>query len=372
MFNAKFSRQPFSRSAEAEVSVNIVISGGGGISITAETEKNLDIVVSGGGSLSVTAETERNIDISIFGGGGVAVDGLQVKSFSVSITGGGGVDVDIGKISLQEIIVSGGGGIILDIETERNVDIVISGGGEISINTIGYVLLVSSDMILEPLGLRVLRDSRYELFPSLKEFKEEIPGKHGEILFDTKLNRRILELHVVTDDDIDYTVRESKKREIASILDPTKGVQALVFEDDLNKKYYVKYSGKIDVKQYSQFMDFVVPFVMPNPYIVARTKSTQVGNGTITNNGSVETPLLITITGELIDPEIVIGSDTLSYDGTVGVGETLVIDTENMTVKLDGANALSNYSGGFPKLQTGETVITADNKVTLSWRERWV
>jgi len=39
---------------------------------------------------------------------------------------------------------------------------------------------------------------------------------------------------------------------------------------------------------------------------------------------------------------------------------------------LNGNNVLNNWSGGFPKLQPGNTSVTADSKVTFIWRERWV
>jgi len=43
----------------------------------------------------------------------------------------------------------------------------------------------------------------------------------------------------------------------------------------------------------------------------------------------------------------------LAYSGTIAAGEVLVIDCENMTVKLDGVNARANHSGAFPTLYAG-------------------
>ena len=81
----------------------------------------------------------------------------------------------------------------------------------------------------------------------------------------------------------------------------------------------------------------------------------------------------IEISGTVTDPTVVIGDDTLSYDGTINAGETLVIDTENMTAELDGENVLHNLTGDLPlMLQPGETAVTADSNVTFIWREKWV
>ena len=87
----------------------------------------------------------------------------------------------------------------------------------------GVDLYVNENRILEPLDLVVLRDSRVDLFPRVKERVEEIPGRHGEVSFGSKLEPRILELHVVVKEEFTFAEREKKKREIAQCLNPTTG-----------------------------------------------------------------------------------------------------------------------------------------------------
>ena len=125
----------------------------------------------------------------------------------------------------------------------------------------GVDLYVNENRILEPLDLVVLRDSRVDLFPRVKERVEEIPGRHGEVSFGSKLEPRILELHVVVKEEFTFAEREKKKREIAQCLNPTTGHKVLVFADEPDKQYYVKYSGIIDIdRQYTSWFEFTIPF----------------------------------------------------------------------------------------------------------------
>lgn len=70
---------------------------------------------------------------------------------------------------------------------------------------------------------------------------------------------------------------------------------------------------------------------------------------------------------------LTIGTQTISYSGTIALGEKLIIDTENITAELDGINVVDNLSGDLPlMLQSGNTSVTADSKVTIIFRDRWV
>jgi len=232
-------------------------------------------------------------------------------------------------------------------------------------------LIIDDNSILRPLGVLVLRDSRHDLMPALKEFVEEVPGRHGEINFGNKLSSRLLELHVASMDGLTPEQKEAVQREFAKYLNPLAGPKNLVFLDDPGKTYIVKYAGKIDPTEYADWMEFVIPFKAIKPYIVGSSEKKFSGSGTLTNNVNVETPIIIEILGEVTDPSITFGTYTLVYIGTIPTGQKLIVDTEKKTAKLNGVNVLDNWSGGFPKLQPGNTSVTADNNVTFKWRERW-
>ena len=166
----------------------------------------------------------------------------------------------------------------------------------------GVDFYVNENRILEPLDLVVLRDSRVDLFPRVKERVEEIPGRHGEIDFGGKLESRILELHVVVSEEFPFEEREKRKREIAGHLNPTMGTKVLVFADEPDKQYFVKYSGVIDIeRQYTSWFEFTIPFKCSDPYIYSELKTEEVNAVNsptyieVINAGNMDTLPVITL-----------------------------------------------------------------------------
>ena len=307
-----------------------------------------------------------------------------IGSATMSITGN--VSKSIGKKAglgivtisghaAKTLFISAGGAILNSIANISKQISKSAGQSSISIqstmNKLSYYFLVTLDNILQPLGIQVIGDSRKDLFPGLKEYTDSVPGKHGEVYFGSNLKSKLLELHVISEEGLTPEQKETQKRFYAKYLDATKGEKRLVFEDELGKTYKVKYAGKIDITPYPTSFEFTIPFKMANPYITSNSDNTQSGNGTLTNAGNVETPLIISASGPLTNPSMIIGVNTLLYTGTISTGQTLVIDTENMTVELDGLNVIQNYTGEFPMLQSGNTSVTASNQVTFTWRDRW-
>ena len=254
-----------------------------------------------------------------------------------------------------------------------NMNIEDTGTGMDLPNIAKVNFLITDDNMLNPLGVYVLRDSRQDLFPSLKQKIEEIPGKHGEILFETKFGSRSMELQLASIDGLSISERENLKRTFAKYLNPTQGIKTLAFSNDLSKTYIVKYSGKIDLNQHSDWMSFTIPLKMMNSYISGSFENTHFGSGTLNNSGTLEAPFVINIVGESINPSIIIDDNIISYSGTIPAGNILIIDTENLTAELDdGTNVLHNLSNGIPniKLQPGNTSVVAN--VSFIWRNRWI
>lgn len=231
---------------------------------------------------------------------------------------------------------------------------------------------VTTENILTPLDVYVTGDSREDLMPEAEDIAETIPGRHGEISFGSKLKSRFLELHVVTDDGLTVAQKKQLKRDIANHLNPLNGVKALVFADEPDKTYMVKYAGKISLDDMADCFEFTIPFKMCDPFIISTTEKTLTGSGTIVNDGTVETSFIVEIIGDGTSPSVTVDGENMHYDGTLAAGDVLTIDTGKMTVTANGVNAMAKYNGVFPKLQVGDTVVTAGDNVTIKWHNRWI
>lgn len=243
-------------------------------------------------------------------------------------------------------------------------------------NTIEVDFFIDEDNILQPLGVLVTNDSRCDLLPQTKDSSEEVPGLHGEIDFGTEFKGRTFELSVVSLEN-EYFTKKELQYMFAKYLDPTKGYKSLVFADDIDKIYYVKYSGRIQPDFYANWFKFTIPLKMSNPFIYGTFEKSLNENKAITNDGTFETGFIAKISGPTDNPTINLvykgGMYTMAYTGTIVEGETLTIDTEKQTAKIGIANALNGYNGVFPMLEPGIThVIYADNNVNIKWRDKWI
>lgn len=231
---------------------------------------------------------------------------------------------------------------------------------------------VDANNILQPLGVNVTRDSRYELLPGTRDYTEEIPGKAGEIDFGCDFEPRIIELHCVL--EVLSANQPATIRTIAGQLNPLSGATTLTFADEPGKVYRVRYAGKIDVKRYPSYVEFVIPFKMYSPYITGTPQKSLVGSGTATNDGTMETPITVEIQGPVTSPTVTINGNSMTYTGTINAGSLLIIDTDKLTVTLDEANALPNYNGVFPQLQPGANTVVAAaaGTTTVRFYDRWI
>ncbi|MTI83432.1 MAG: phage tail family protein [Firmicutes bacterium] len=238
-------------------------------------------------------------------------------------------------------------------------------------------LNVDSNGVLQPLGLKWIRDNRFELIPGLRKYTEEIPGRDGAISFGANLRPRILTATVgrkVSMDALSDDYRATVFDQIAAQLNPLNGEQVLTFFDEPEKVYKVELSDVVDIPRGRGYIEFDLSFEVLDPYKIGAVQKTLTGSGAATNSGTVATPFTLTIQGSVTDPSVTVGGYTISYVGTIGSGSTLVVDTGKMTAVLDGANALPNYNGVFPKLQPGDNEVTAAAAgiTTLNWYDRWL
>jgi predicted phage tail component-like protein len=235
--------------------------------------------------------------------------------------------------------------------------------------------IITREGYLNPLGVFVIGDSRHELLPQTRDNTEEIPGRHGEIDFGSEFKSRLMELHVATDEGLSQQEKEHLKRMIAKYLNPVSGVKKLVFLDDVDVEYEVKYAGKIDLTKYTSWMEFTIPFKMTNPFIQSTGENFHIGNGTITNSGTFETPILIEIPGPATSPTVSVGTSVIAFTSSIAAGQTLIIDTETQTAKIGSINAIAYVSGDIDfMLQPGveTTFIPSVSTTVVKWRDRWL
>lgn len=83
--------------------------------------------------------------------------------------------------------------------------------------------------------------------------------------------------------------------------------------------------------------------------------------------------------GTIVNPTISDGTRSITYSGTVGDGETLILDGSNRTATLEGTDVLPYTDGVFPSAAPEGTTFTYTDDVTsshtcaitIAYRDRW-
>ena len=232
---------------------------------------------------------------------------------------------------------------------------------------------IDEESILMPLDVFVANGGKEQLLPPTKDISYEVAGVHGEIYKETYFQPRKLDLNVVTKEYPTQKELSDLKRQLASMLNPLSGTKSLVYLSDPSKKYLVNVSGNTDLEPYAQWFRFTIPLTMYDPFIYGTFEKSLIGNGTIKNEGTFETGLIIEISGAITNPSVTIGTDVLTYTGTITSGNTLVIDTLKKTVKIGNSNAVNNFNGVFPLLSADtELNVVAGSNVKIKWRDKWL
>lgn len=240
--------------------------------------------------------------------------------------------------------------------------------------------IVTTDSILEPLGVKVT-DVKEDLIPTTRDNTEQIPGRDGEYDFGTEFGPRLIELEVYSPDGLAPLQKEEFKRLYAKYLNPKLGTKKLIFMNDPDVYYKVKYSGSISPENHPSWFKFTIPFKATDPFKYSTTQKSHSGVGVLKNNGTYETGLIIEIEGPIALVNINFGGIVLSYSSDVSFGEKLIVDTLARTAKRGDENVLFLWDG-FPLLPVGDTVIssisfssfedTPANPVTFKWTERFL
>jgi phage-related protein len=181
----------------------------------------------------------------------------------------------------------------------------------------------------------------------------------------------------------DRATSQAKIRELAGHLNPRKGAQELIFDDEPDKMYYARLNVQINIEQIIKlFNDFSLEYICYDPFTYSATEFTEqvTGSKTIWHSGThVSKPILVvdhkggsatvTCTPSGGDPQII------EFESTTPAG-TFTIDMKQGTVKRGSAGG-DKYikSLTWVEMPQGNNAFTHSsniNSVTVKYRNTWL
>lgn len=227
-----------------------------------------------------------------------------------------------------------------------------------------------------------------DLLPETRDYEYTIFGKDGVEDYGTQFDKRKIPLVLKMQGESRQDLLDSLDR-FATLLDPYKGYQQLIFDDEPLKCRWVKYSSGISsstidyiinqgaftlgLKSKYPFKQGILPISVTHPFVAGQAFE-------VLNQGSRSVPMLITITtGVTLPSGLTLSFDGVSvqYKGEIATSDTITIDTKEMDVKKNGQNAIRYWDIDFPYLQPGiNNVIETDAgslgaNITITFTEEW-
>ena len=267
------------------------------------------------------------------------------------------------------------------------------------------------------------------LLPLLRRRELTVPGRHGVYDFnDNTFDKRIIEVelrYVGTS----FNELRTRARSISSWLNGYDGNKNLIFDDETDKYYVAKIYSDIrltnlftlgettiifecepfayaDLGQYDETFEYDTGYeydsglIYPNqrtvydwyflaPFMNVRHQGSREWCGfawsynphmtSLYNHATIKTPFTITIYGEVENPRIVHEQTTAGFTISANMtsGSTMIIDSDTMTVTLNGSNYLHKMTGDFIDLEVGANGFffygtNPHAEVTFDWSHRWL
>lgn len=259
-------------------------------------------------------------------------------------------------------------------------------------------------------GLILQPRYQHPILPATRDRTIEIPGKHGAYDFGADLNIRQFSLPLVWTKELTQKALQERAREFAAFLTDGNGrprTLKLAFDYETEKYYMVRYSGSLDIERLLSLGFFELPLIAFDPFAYASANAydndpaleydtgLHYDDGHMYDNptgfswaysrhrsglfnfSSHSAPLILKIEGTVTNPKI-INESTGEELGLPSIsGEALEVDSEKMTVKKDGVNALNDMSGDFLELVSGDNGLVFQGSspnatVTYRWKHKFL
>lgn len=229
------------------------------------------------------------------------------------------------------------------------------------------------------LKIIMTKDSDRPIAPATVDRFLSIPGRNGLLDFGADVGARYfnLDCRVITRNYLE--LQEVIERIASALLDGygrPKTVK-IVLDSRPDRYYLVRYSGSLSIDRLFGLGSFILPLVAVDPYARSLTSSDSVildsdilldsdirldddwsyqvaGNAVfeVNNWGTMIVKPTIVVSGKFSNLHITANGKTFDYNVQIN-NETLTINSERLTVKKGGTNALSGMSGNFIELIAG-------------------
>lgn len=222
------------------------------------------------------------------------------------------------------------------------------------------------------------------ILPSMRKKQISIPGRHGSIdFYNDTYDKRIIDVDIKYKSNT-FAEMRTNARAIAMWLYTYSSTKTLIFDDEPDKYYNARVLSSIDFASTMKLGETSIQFeCQPLAYAVAASTQAKAwaldgDTDNYSNTANYSTNATITISGTVTNPQITNNTTGLSMTISAALtAQTLIVNTENYTIEIDGTNYLHKMSGNWFGLVTGTNTFvfngTAPNaNITFDWVDNWL
>lgn len=261
------------------------------------------------------------------------------------------------------------------------------------------------------LNIELLRSTQRRILPDTRDIVLTIPGRPGAYDFGGEFGPRLIELECVFLGTASSAGLQALARNLATHLIDIYGkpkTLKLVFDDEPDKYYNVRYTGSLSMQQIVKAGRFTLPLVAYDPFAYSVDEvswASVIASGTsitLTNPGTAAAPVRFRLVGsgeglyELYpalslgacpdialsansNPRIVINDELqLMYNGVLDVDDELVVDTGTFTATKNGQSVVGDIEGNWILLEPGTSTLQyfddggCEVYLEVQFRGRWL
>lgn len=231
----------------------------------------------------------------------------------------------------------------------------------------------------DSLGL-IVNSKTIPASPPISNRLQEIGGVDGAWDYGVSYGPRELEIDVTILGDTPADTRRSV-RKLVGTMNPRKGSQILIFDDEPDIMYYARISNQVPLDTLGAMGTFTLQLVCPDPfgYSTEIRTDTIARGGTLTHLGTAEAFPRLSVShgggsGSITNKRPDGITETLAFTADSPAG-TYVIDSKQKTITVEGNRAYKYVKGDFFELPMGDSSIKtsgAISSVTVEYRDTWI
>lgn len=173
----------------------------------------------------------------------------------------------------------------------------------------------------------------------------------------------------------------SKVRELAGVLNPAKGAQPIIFDDEPDVQYFARLANQVPLSQLGAMGTFTLQLTCPDPFTYGTESKSESTTSSIdiTHNGThVAKPRITVEHGGGAGSVEVVGdgtnNTTMVFNEYASAG-TYVIDSKEKTITQNNEPAYDFVAGNFITLSQGTNTLSVTgnvDSVEIEYHDTWL